>query len=108
MSGHRHRSQRRTGEHHHDIARRDAAALGYELGLAWMLKADPVKLLLADWPGDDSAGRAGSCQAHRQLERIERAMRASDAGMARDVALGCRHLDQRQRVIERRIGLSRI
>ena len=42
----RHGPQRRAGEHHHDIAGRDPTALGDEFGLAGMLEADRVELLL--------------------------------------------------------------
>ena len=48
MRGDRDGPQRRAGEHHHDVAGRNAAALGDELGLAGMLEADRVELLLGD------------------------------------------------------------
>ena len=38
--------KRRAGEHHHDIAGRHAAALGHEFGLAGVLEANRVELLL--------------------------------------------------------------
>ena len=69
------------------LPRGHAAAFGDELGLSGMGEADRVKLLLGDRPGDHRRGRAGAGQADRNLERVERAMRACDGRMARDVAV---------------------
>ena len=84
VGGHRNGAQRRAGEHHHHVPGRNAAALGDELGLAGMLEADGVELLLGDRAGDDRRRGAGPGKADRELERVERAMRAGDAGMAGD------------------------
>ena len=65
----------------------DAAALGDELGLAGMLEADRVELLLGDRAGDHRRGRARARKADRELERVERAMRAGDARVAGNVGL---------------------
>ena len=74
MGGDRDRPQRRPGQHHHDIARRDPAALGDELGLAGMLEADRVELLLRHGAGDHCRSRARAREPDRDFERIERAM----------------------------------
>ena len=90
------------------LPRRHAAALGDEFGLAGMGEADRVKLFLGDRASDHRRGRAGAGKAHRDLERIERAMRAGDARMAGHVGLGRRDLDQRQAESNARVRLARI
>ena len=102
-------AQRRTGEHHHDIAGRNPAALGDELGLAGMLEADGVELLLGHRAGDDCGGRAGARKPDGELQRIERAMRAGDARMPRHVRLGRSETWIRgSAYVERRVRLPRI
>ena len=71
-----------------------------------MLEADAVQLFLRDRPGDDRSRRAGAGETDGKLQRIERAVRAGDAGMPRNVSLGGGKLDQRQRIIEGRVGLT--
>ena len=105
---HRHRPQRRSGEHHRDIRCRHAATLGDEFGLAGMGKADRVELLLADRRGYDCARGARSRQAHRQFERIERGVRPGERRLARLPRLGRGDRQHRQAMIERRIGLARV
>ena len=43
-------AERGAGEHHHDITGCYPAAFGHELGLAGVLEADRVQLLLRDRP----------------------------------------------------------
>ena len=87
VRGDRHRPQRRAGEHHHDIGGETPQRSATNSVWPGMLEADRIKLLLGDRPGDDGGRRAGSGEPDGDLERIERAMRAGDARMARRVGL---------------------
>ena len=94
MGRHRHRAQRRAGKHHRDIAGRNAAALGDELGLAGMLEADAVKLLLRHRAGDHRRSRARAGEPDGKFERSRasnaRRRRSGGPGM---IGLGGRKLD---------------
>ncbi len=100
------RSKRRSGEHHHDIAGGNSAALGDEFGLTRVLEADRIELLLGDRPGDDGDRGPRPGEPDRELERIERTMGAGHARMAGQVRLGGGELNERQSDIERGIRLA--
>jgi hypothetical protein len=73
-----------------------------------MGEADRIELLLGHRTGDYGGGRAGTRQADRKFERIERAMRSGDAGMAGHRVFRRKQLEQGQADVERRIGFVRI
>ena len=89
------------------LAGRHAAALGDELGLARDARSRSRRAAACDTgPVTTAGGRARARQPDRELERIERAMRAGDARVAGDVGLGRQQLDQRQADVEGAVGLA--
>ena len=73
-----------------------------------MLEADRVELLFRHWAGDHRRRRPGSRQSDRDFQRIQRAVGAGHARMARDVGLGRVDLDEGQPKVERGVGLARV
>ena len=108
MGGDRDGAKRRPGEHHRHVGGRNAAAFGDEFGLAGVGETDRVELLLADRAGDHRAGRPRAGETDRELERIERAMRADCAWMAKVMDLAARYVEQREPDVEGRIGIAQI
>ncbi len=100
MRGDADRAQRRAGEHHRDVAGRDAAALGDEFGLSRMGEAGGVERGLGDGAGDDRRDRVLAREADRDLEAGDRAARAGHIGLARDDLAGVLDLHDRQRLAE--------
>ena len=106
MDGDRDGAEAGSGEHHHGVYRRNAAAFCDELGLARIVEADIVELRLGYRTGDNAAGKTVARQPNRNLEAVECATRAGKIRISRGDLARIIDLDQRQGAIKgsRRVG----